>query len=41
MYQTQKRLLNDLMNSEKAKYFNDKTGGCVGNQSTLFKLLMS
>ncbi|KAK2148324.1 hypothetical protein LSH36_502g01051 [Paralvinella palmiformis] len=37
MYQAQKRLLNDLMNPEKAKYFNDKIVSCAGNQSILFK----
>jgi len=37
MYQAQRRLFNDLMHSEKAKYFNDKIATCAGNQSTLFK----
>ena len=37
MYQAQKRLLNDLMNSKKAKYLNDKIVSCAENQSTLFK----
>ena len=37
MYQAQKQLLNDLINSEKANYFNDKIANCAGNQSTLFK----
>jgi len=37
MYQAQKRHLSDLMNSEKAKYFNDKIVRCARNQSTLFK----
>ena len=37
MYQAQKRLLNNLMNSEKAKFLNDKIVSCAGNQSTLFK----
>ena len=37
MYQAQKQLLNDLNNSEKASYFNDKITNCAGNQSTLFK----
>ena len=26
------------MNSEKAKYFNDKTGSCARNQYNLFKI---
>jgi len=31
MYQAQKRLLNELMNSEEAKYFNDKIVSSAGN----------
>ena len=37
MYQAQKQLLNDLIKSEKARYYNDKITNSAGNQSTLFK----
>jgi hypothetical protein len=40
MYQAQKRLLNHLMNFEKAKNFNDKIVSCAGNQFTLFKTVV-
>jgi len=37
MLQAQKQLFSDLMNSEKAKYFNGEIVICARNQSAMFK----